>query len=126
MKKDNNKYCNTPCIVLVNKNSDHTGKCVKNSRTFQGFLKKKKIPSVFKDYMFMKNTDLHIKILPPKIRKLVLEIKYSKTCIKRPLSKRPKVGFQDQLLLNAGHSISECSLGAFCNTFDLHYATISH
>ena len=28
--------------------------------------------------------------------------KYSKTCVKGPLSKRPKIGFQDQLLLNAG------------------------
>ena len=28
--------------------------------------------------------------------------KYSKTCVKRPLSKRPQIGFQDQLLLNAG------------------------
>ena len=27
---------------------------------------------------------------------------YSKTCVKRPLSKRPKIGFQDQLSLNAG------------------------
>ena len=27
---------------------------------------------------------------------------YSKTCVKWPLSKRPKIGFQDQLLLNAG------------------------
>ena len=27
---------------------------------------------------------------------------YSKTCLKWPLSKRPKMGFQDQLLLNAG------------------------
>ena len=27
---------------------------------------------------------------------------YSKTCVKRPLSKRRKVGFQDQLSLNAG------------------------
>ena len=26
----------------------------------------------------------------------------SKTFVKRPLSKRPKIGFQDQLLLNAG------------------------
>ena len=29
-------------------------------------------------------------------------IRYSKTCVKRPLSKRPKIGFQDQLSLNAG------------------------
>ena len=28
--------------------------------------------------------------------------KYSKTCVKWPLSKRPKIGFQDQLPLNAG------------------------
>ena len=28
--------------------------------------------------------------------------KYSKTCVKRPISKRPQIGFQDQLLLNAG------------------------
>ena len=28
--------------------------------------------------------------------------KYSKTCVKRPLSKSPKTGFQDQLSLNAG------------------------
>ena len=27
---------------------------------------------------------------------------YSKTCLKRPLSKRPKIGFQDQLSLNIG------------------------
>ena len=28
---------------------------------------------------------------------------YSKTSVKWPLSKRPKIGFQDQLSLNAGH-----------------------
>ena len=27
---------------------------------------------------------------------------YSKTCVKQPLSKIPKIGFKDQLLLNAG------------------------
>ena len=27
----------------------------------------------------------------------------SKTCVKRPLSKRPKIGFQGQLSLNAGN-----------------------
>ena len=31
---------------------------------------------------------------------------YSKTCVKRPLSKRPKIGFPDQLSLNAGQSIA--------------------
>ena len=28
-------------------------------------------------------------------------LNYSKTCLKRPLSERPKIGFQDQLPLNA-------------------------
>ena len=32
----------------------------------------------------------------------VLYNDYSKTCVKRPLSKRQKNGFQDQILLNAG------------------------
>ena len=27
---------------------------------------------------------------------------YSKTCLKQPLFKRPKIGFQDQLSINAG------------------------
>ena len=33
------------------------------------------------------------------------ELRYmcSKTCVERPLSKRPNIGFQDQLSLNAGH-----------------------
>ena len=28
--------------------------------------------------------------------------KYSKTCVKQPFSKRPQIGFQDRLSLNAG------------------------
>ena len=40
--------------------------------------------------------------------------KYSETCVKRQLAKRPKIGFQDQLSLYAGQK--------YCiyNTFDLH------
>ena len=34
--------------------------------------------------------------------KSLCKICYSKTCAKRPLSKRQKIGIQDQLLLNAG------------------------
>ena len=44
----------------------------------------------------------------------------SKTCVKRPPSKRPKMFFQVQLWLNCR------SKGAFCNTFDLHWATSCH
>ena len=29
---------------------------------------------------------------------------YSRTCVKRPLTKRPKIGFQDQILLNPGQN----------------------
>ena len=34
--------------------------------------------------------------------RFLLKREYSKTCVKQPLSKRPKIGFQDQLSLNAG------------------------
>ena len=30
------------------------------------------------------------------------QIQYSKTCLKRPLKKKTKIGFQDRLSLNAG------------------------
>ena len=36
--------------------------------------------------------------------KLFSEIQYSKTCVKWPLSKRPKIGFQDQLSLDVGQN----------------------
>ena len=32
----------------------------------------------------------------------VSNVQYSKTCVKRSLSKRPQIGFPDQLSLNAG------------------------
>ena len=35
--------------------------------------------------------------------------------------RRPKIGFQDQLSLNAGQKNAEFSKRAFCNTFDLYY-----
>ena len=38
---------------------------------------------------------------------------YSKTCVKQPLSKRPKIVFQDQLSLNAGQKYCRIR-GAFC------------
>ena len=50
-----------------------------------------------------------------------LQNKYSETCLKRSRKRRLKIGFQDQLLLNAGQKY--CRMlqgGAFCNTFDLH------
>ena len=54
-------------------------------------------------------------------RKLVKQykhlIRYRKTCVKRPLSRRPQIGFQDQLMLNAGQSIAECSEGSILQYF---------
>ena len=47
-------------------------------------------------------------------------LNYSKTCEKRPFSKRPKTGFQDQLSLNADLEYADAPRGAFCNTNDLH------
>ena len=50
---------------------------------------------------------------------------YSKTCLKRPLKRRPKIGFQDRLSLNSGQkycrmqvkSIAECSKGNILQYF---------
>ena len=42
---------------------------------------------------------------------------YSKTCVNRPLSERPKSGFQDRLSLNADQSIEECSKGSILQYF---------
>ena len=33
---------------------------------------------------------------------ILIRFVYSKTCVNRPLSKRPKIGFHDQLSLNVG------------------------
>ena len=46
--------------------------------------------------------------------------KYSKTCLKRPLNNRQNKGLKTNGSLMKVESIAECSLGAFCNTFDLH------
>ena len=49
------------------------------------------------------------------------KIKYSKTCVKRPLSKRIQIGFQDQLLLNAGQEFCRMLQGehsAILSTFN--------
>ena len=41
---------------------------------------------------------------------------YSNTCVKQPLSKRPKIGFQDRLLLNAGQK--------YCRMLPLEHSAI--
>ena len=47
----------------------------------------------------------------------VTNCKYSKTCVKWPLSKRPNIGFQDQLSLNAGPK--------YCRMLQEHSAILS-
>ena len=42
-----------------------------------------------------------------------IKIMYSKTFVKRPLSKRPKIGFQDQLSLNAGQKYCKMLQGEY-------------
>ena len=46
--------------------------------------------------------------------KQIMDSVYSKNCLKWPFKKKTKIGFQDQLSLNAGQK------GAFCNSFNLH------
>ena len=41
---------------------------------------------------------------------------YSKTCVKRTLSKRPKIGFEYQLSLNAGQK--------YCRMLQVEHSTI--
>ena len=41
---------------------------------------------------------------------LPLTLNYSKTCVKQPLSKRPKIGFRNQLLLNVGQKYSSATM----------------
>ena len=47
---------------------------------------------------------------------MALDKQYSRTCVKLPLAKRPKIGFQDQLLLKAGQ-IAECYKGSILQYF---------
>ena len=42
---------------------------------------------------------------------------YSKTCLKRPLSKRPQICFQDHYCLMQVKSIAECSKGSILQYF---------
>ena len=44
-------------------------------------------------------------ILSPKLKRSFNMSLYSKTCVKRPLSKRLQIGFQYQLSLNAGQKV---------------------
>ena len=55
-----------------------------------------------------------------KIYSYKLIIWYRKTCVKRPLSKRRKLVFQDQLSLYWGSKYCRMLCGAFCKTFDCH------
>ena len=45
---------------------------------------------------------------------------YSQTCLKRPFKERPNSLFKTDIRLMQVKSIAECSMGALCNTFDLH------
>ena len=63
--------------------------------------------------------DLPIHLFKVGVHVLLICTNYSKICPKQPLIKKIKIGFQDQLLLNAGQSIAE-SKRAFRNSFGIH------
>ena len=54
---------------------------------------------------------------------MLLCLKYSKTCVKRPLKNRQNLDLNDKWKLNEGRKNCRM-LEAFCNTFDLHKALI--
>ena len=58
---------------------------------------------------------------------MLKDLEVRKTCVKRPLSNTTN-WFSRQLLLNAGQKYVRMNAprGAFCNTSDLHQATICH
>ena len=77
-------------FLNVNMNCPEIGQCPQNSRDFQTYTK-------YIEYLI----DIWNMKMQNKSTKLY-ESKYIKTSVKRPLSKRSKIGFQDQFLLNAG------------------------
>ena len=50
---------------------------------------------------------------------------YSKTCLNQPLKIDKTKALKTKGSLKQVKSIAECSLGAFCNAFDLHKVIIS-
>ena len=54
--------------------------------------------------------------------RLCIRLYDSKTCLKRLLKNRQKTKVLTNRSLMKVGNIAECSLGAFCNTFDLHSA----
>ena len=63
------------------------------------------------------NDNIHIL---PKYKSIQGFTVYSKTCLMRPLKNRHTKSFKTNGSLIKVESIAECSLGAFCNTFDMH------
>ena len=53
-----------------------------------------------------------------KIFWILVKQRYSKTCVKRPLSKKTKIGFQDQLSHNAGQKY--CRMQYFRHSWSYH------
>ena len=74
-----------------------------------------KLPFVFKTFVLSSfewplKTGFTVIISQEKAYEILVLIAYSKTCVKGPLSKRPEIGFQNQLSLMQVKSIAECSL----------------
>ena len=73
---------------------------------------------VFDSYISC-HSNKHTKVPDQTAPDLGLQCMYSKTCFKRPLINRQNKVKTNGSLMKV-ESIAECSLGAFCDTFDLH------
>ena len=66
----------------------------------------------------MANDKNHVKLTDKqRVNRKCIVFTYSKTCVKYPLSRRQKIGFQDRLLLNEGQKYCSCDLSSrplFC------------
>ena len=77
---------------------------------------------------FLKKNIFRPKTLIFHVDQLWADELYSKTCLKRPLKKKTKIGFQDRLWLNAGRKYCRMLRGehsAILSTFTIK-ATICH
>ena len=82
---------------------------------------KRHSPSILYFYQIWREIDewQHFQIVEINMKHLLYN-QNEKPVLSGHSKRRSKIGFQNQLSLNAGQSIAEYSLGAFCNILDLH------
>ena len=101
-KLRNSKWCSVSSLTLI-EYSSHQQRLWSDCTNAQADLRHcwSHIPHYWKSHVV---AQIMSGALPSNCVCMIKEWMYAyrKTCVKRPLSKRPKIGFHDQLSLNAG------------------------